>query len=297
MASPTTPTHGKFGAMYRLRPNGFKGSGLADATWGLSYSGGASAYYEVEIQTAAAPDKFQWKKNGGAYTQNVSITGAAQTLDSTQTITFVATTGHTVGDRWAIGNLAAEATTESTVFAQITDAMKRVLNPGAPPVWTDSGGKNRLITDFTRGLATFDGNTTIVTVAGNNGYIPELALEKAGYLIDWSLNITLDMGEASRMGQQWKEAVPGMAGGEGNANTYFLGEKSFLAELGGAAAGTQKYVLLELFNYDPDQDQTGDHLLAWAIISGISPAAAVGEVVKEPITFRLVGIPSFVENV
>ena len=297
MASPTTPTHGKFGAMYRLRPNNFKGAGLNDATWGLGYTGASTAYYEVEIQTPGTPDTFRWRKNGGGYTSNVSITGGAQTLDSTQTITFAATTGHTAGDRWAIGNLAAEATTEATVYAQVTDATHRVINPNAPPTWTDSGGKNLLIVDYTRGLATFDGNVTIVTVAGNNGYIPELALEKEGYLIDWTLNITLDMGDASRMGQAWKEAVPGMAGGEGSANSYLLGEKAFLSEVTRAAAGTQKYVLLELFNYDPDQDQTGDHLLVWAVITGNSAAAAVGEVSKDPITFRLVGVPSFVENV
>ena len=296
MASPTSPTHGKLGAMYRLRPNNFKGSGLNDATWGTGFSGASTAYYEVEIQTAGAPDKFQWRKNGGAYTQNVNISGAAQTLDSTQTITFAATTGHTVGDRWVIGNLKTEACDESTVTGQITDSTHRILNPEAPPVWTDSGGKNLLIVDYTRGLATFDGNVTIVTVTGNNGFIPELALEKAGYLIDWSLNITLDMGDASRMGQSWKEAVPGQAGGEGNANAYFLGEKSFLSELGRAAAGTQKYILLELFNYDPDQDQTGDRMIVWAVVSGISPSAAVGEVVREPVTFKVIGIPSFVSN-
>jgi len=37
--------------------------------------------------------------------------------------------------------------------------------------------------------------------------------------------------------------------------------------------------------------------LVWAVITGISPSATVGEVSKDPITFRLVGIPSFVENV
>ena len=36
-------THGKLGAIYRLRPNGFKGDGLNDVTWGTGFSGAASA--------------------------------------------------------------------------------------------------------------------------------------------------------------------------------------------------------------------------------------------------------------
>ena len=42
MASPITPTHGKLIALYRLRPNGFKGSGLNDMTWGTAAANAAT---------------------------------------------------------------------------------------------------------------------------------------------------------------------------------------------------------------------------------------------------------------
>jgi len=297
MASPTTPMHGKLGALYRLRPNGFKGGGLNDATWGTAFSGASSAYYEVEIDGEGTPDTFKWRKNGGAYTTGVSITGAAQTLDDGQTITFGATTGHTLGDRWVIGNLKDEACAEVADEAQITDATKRLLNPNATPTFTDDGGENVLIVDHTRGKALFSDNVGVVTVDGNNGFIPEIALEKVGYLMNWRLEVALDMGDASRMGQHWKEAVPGQAGGRGSAEAYFIGGDSFYAAFQAGAENTQKYFLLELFNYDPDQDQTGDHLIAWAAFNSVSPDGPLNEVVKESVGFEVHGIPSFVANV
>ncbi len=71
-------THGKRANVFSLRLNGFKGTGLNDATWGAAFSGAASAYYEVEIDAVGAPDTFRWRKNGGGWTTGVSITGAAQ---------------------------------------------------------------------------------------------------------------------------------------------------------------------------------------------------------------------------
>lgn len=290
------PTHGKFAALYRFRKNGFKGSGLNDVTWGSGYNGAATGYFEVVIDAAAATDTFKWRKNGGAWTSGVAMTGAAQTLSDTQTITFAATTGHTLNDQWTIGNFAAEPCTEVGSDAQVTDATKRLLNPNATRTWTDSGGKTVAIEDCTRGKATFTGAVGAVTVAGNNGFVVESGLELAGYLMGWNFSVNLDMADASRCGQHHKEALPGMAGASGGAELYFIGEKSFLTELKDCADGDLKYVLLELFTYDPDSDQTGDHLLVWASITGISPSAAIGEVVKEPVQFQCHGIPSFVAN-
>ncbi len=70
MASPTSPTHGKLAAVFALRPNGFKGSGLNDVTWGLGFNGASSSYYEVVIDSelggTAGVDTFKWRKNGGS---------------------------------------------------------------------------------------------------------------------------------------------------------------------------------------------------------------------------------------
>ena len=88
MASPTTPMHGKFGALYVLRPNGFNGVGLNDLTWGTGSSAADLTKYEVEIDLADATDTFKWRVNGGAYTEDVAITGAAQELENGVTVTF-----------------------------------------------------------------------------------------------------------------------------------------------------------------------------------------------------------------
>jgi hypothetical protein len=296
MASSTTPTHGKLGALYVLRPNGFSGIGLNDLTWGTGFTGAATAYYEVVIDTAAVPDKFKWRKNGGAWTALVTITGAEQTLDEGQKLTFAATTGHTLNDQWVIGNLKAEATSESGASAQITAAGNRMLNPNAPPVFTDAGGKTVLGINFASGTATFNGNVGNVTVAGNKGYIPASALRKVGYLIDWSLNVTLDMADCSRMGQNWKESLPGQAGASGSANGYFIGGEALLHCLQQSIAAGDKYFLLQLFNYDPDQDQTGDHINAWVTFTSFQIGADIGSVVKEAVNFQVYGDISFVAN-
>lgn len=296
MASPTTPTHGKQGAIYRQRPNNFQGTGLNDATWGTGFNGVDSAYYEVEIDAAGTPDTFRWRKNGGAWNTGVSITGAAQTLDDGQTITFAATTGHTVGDQWTIGNLKDEACTESGDEAQITDTALRLLNPNNPPTFTDSGGETVIWIDYTLGKAKFSGNVATVTVTGNNAFVLESGLEKVGYLFNWSFSVNLDMADASRMGEDWKEALPGQAGFNGSIGGYFIGNASFFEIFEDGADGTQEFHLLELFNYDPDQDQTGDHFIAWATINGLNVNAPLNEVVKESVTFQGNGIPGFIEN-
>ena len=115
----------------------------------------AGLTYQVESST-----------NGGAWTAGVAITGAEQTLADGQKLTFAAVDGHTVGDQWVIGNLKSEPTTESGDQAQITDATARLLNPNAPPTWTDDGGETVVQVNFTNGTGIFTGNVGTVTVTG-----------------------------------------------------------------------------------------------------------------------------------
>lgn len=78
-------------------------TGLNDLTSGGTYSGTASDTYTVQITATGTPDTFKWTRNTAAgYTTGVSITGAAQTLDNGVTVTFAATTGHTLNDTWTI---------------------------------------------------------------------------------------------------------------------------------------------------------------------------------------------------
>jgi hypothetical protein len=296
MADISVPSHGKHGNIFRLRPNGFKGEGLNDALWGTGYNGAASGDFEVVIDHAGATDSFKWRKNGGAWTEDVDITGAEQTLSDNQKITFAATTGHTAGDQWSIGNLKDEATTESGTTAQITAAAKRLLNPNATLVWTDSGGAVCQWVDWSSGIGHFDKNVTAVTVTGNNGYVVDSGLQKLGYLLSWNMTANVDMADKTVMGDKWKSALPGMAGGSGGSEGFFIGNKSLLDELLAAIAATQKVCLVQLFTYDPDQDQTGSHFNVWVNFTGLSVNASMGEIVKESANFQFYGKPGYVAN-
>lgn len=80
----------------------FTGAGLNDMKTGGTATSGitATSTYEVEIDATGTPDTYKWRLNGGSYTTGVSITGANQTLSNGVVITFAATTGHTVGNKW-----------------------------------------------------------------------------------------------------------------------------------------------------------------------------------------------------
>jgi len=112
---------------YTIGAVSFTGTGLNDATSGGTYvkvGTENSATYEVEIDATGTPDTFKWRKGTGAWTTGVAITGAAQTLSDGVTITFAATTGHTLADKWTITVTSiteggANATTAPTVFRQV----------------------------------------------------------------------------------------------------------------------------------------------------------------------------------
>lgn len=296
MASPQTPTHGKQGALYRLRPGGFRGAGLNDITWGGTITLAASAVFEVAIDAEGSPDTFKWRKDGGAWTTGVSITGSAQTLSDGVEVTFAATTGHTLADAWIWGKLVDEACDESLNMAQVTDADKRILNPNRAVIFADSGGKTVVAIDYAAGRATFDGNVGTVTVTGE--YVPLGALEKVGYVFGWSLDLGLDVADASFMGSDWKSSVIGQGAPKGKIDAYFIGAKSMLDTLTSQAAGGEDRVyFLQLFNYDPDQDQTGDHFQLWASFDSIAWDGTLGTVVKESVSFTgFGGAPYFVSN-
>ena len=43
-----------------------------------------------------------------------------------------------------------------------------------------------------------------------------------GYSTGWSINVTLDMGDASRQGQDWKEFLPGQASWSGSMDFHMI---------------------------------------------------------------------------
>jgi|GEM_PF-1264070 len=299
MAFSTTPIHGKNGNIFWLRPNGFKGSGLNDLTWGSYSAATASAHFEIAIFSTGAPDTFKIRENGGTWDDNTgvgyAITGSEQTytgINGTVAFTFAATTGHTVGDQWSVGHLYSEPTTIVDNEAQITSTLRRLLNPNDRPTWTDSGGATLETVDYTTGKATFASNPTSVTVTGDNGYILESGLQELGFIQDWTLNPTIDIVDGSYMGTDWKEFYVGMAGATGSINKMFIANHNLFEALNNAASGTQSFVLLQLFVYDPDRDQTGTHINLWAIINSWGIDAPKADLVKSNINFTSEGIVS-----
>lgn len=85
---------------------------LDDAMVSGAYVGTGRALYEIDVQTAATPDTFRWRrithdsvgnKTYGAWTSGVAMTGAAQALGTDGiSVTFLATTGHAATDEWTI---------------------------------------------------------------------------------------------------------------------------------------------------------------------------------------------------
>jgi len=102
----------------------FTGSGLNDMTNGGTFTGSEDTTYEIEIDATGTPDTFKWTKDGGTtYTTGVSITGSAQTLDDGSTITFAATTGHTLADKWSFtASFADVGVTGKPSVSLLTDA-------------------------------------------------------------------------------------------------------------------------------------------------------------------------------
>ena len=81
----------------------FVGTGLNDAKLGGTYTGAFDQTLRIKITTVGAPDRFDWSIDGGATWAGTSIgiTSGEISLSGTGvTVTFGATTGHTLGDYW-----------------------------------------------------------------------------------------------------------------------------------------------------------------------------------------------------
>ncbi len=104
LANADIRLYGQFGTAATIGAATFTGSGLDDMTSGGHYTGLESdpISYRVQIDGTGTPDTFKWSNDGGAtwVVTGVNIMEAAQHLEDDVKVTFGATTGHTVGDRW-----------------------------------------------------------------------------------------------------------------------------------------------------------------------------------------------------
>lgn len=88
----------------------FTGTGLDDLSVGGAYDTDIVydyMYFVVRIDATGTPDTFEWwtwdeTNEWVKQASGVAITGSSQDLSNDVTVTFGATTGHTVGDYWEI---------------------------------------------------------------------------------------------------------------------------------------------------------------------------------------------------
>jgi hypothetical protein len=84
----------------------FTGSGLDDALIGGNFEGSVATHYYVRIDGVGTGtggvDTFEWSTDNFSTTEatGVDITGSPQALSDGVTVDFVATTGHTLNDKW-----------------------------------------------------------------------------------------------------------------------------------------------------------------------------------------------------
>jgi predicted secreted protein len=107
---------------------------------------------------------------------------------------------------------------------------------------------------------------------------------KMDFSLGWSLSVQLDMADASRAGQDWKEALPGQAGWSGSFEAHFVAgnteQKAFFDNIVAATPGTKLTDVKFLLDADTNAF-TGN-----IYITGLSVPAQIGGVVKATINFQ-----------
>lgn len=100
----------------------FTGTGLDDMTAAGPFTGSGKKSYVVEVDGTGAPDTFKWSRNGGetwAATTVPMVAGTPVALEDGVAVTFAASTGHTIGDKWAFTATSAVVFTPGTIAATV----------------------------------------------------------------------------------------------------------------------------------------------------------------------------------
>jgi len=98
------------------------------------------------------------------------------------------------------------------------------------------------------------------------------------YSVDWSVNVSVDLSDANRQGQAWKENLAGQSGWSGSMTFYFVAgntqQKSLLDNIVAASPGTKltdiKFML----------EDSGDYFAGDIFLNGFATSAAVGDTVN-----------------
>ena len=159
----------------------FTGSGLDDLTYGGAYNSTAGRTYRVKIDAAAATDTYTWSEDGGSTWEatGVAMTGSAQELNKGITVTFAATTGHTLNEYWEITTIITTTAMHKLGEIVVDHEGTSADDKGEMVVKTNNGsGVNTIQTYHSNGDATFsakcynsDGAHGFVTIRDTSGTI------------------------------------------------------------------------------------------------------------------------------
>lgn len=135
------------------------------------------------------------------------------------------------------------------------------------------------------------GNTTPI-----HGKVTRTAYGTAGsgtaieYTDGYSIDVSLDMADISRLGQNWKEGLPGQAGWSGSFSGQLVAgntqQKAILDNIITAAPGTKLTGTTALSFLLED---TGDYMSGDAYITGVSISPGIGDAVKFTVNFQGTG--------
>jgi hypothetical protein len=159
----------------------FAGSGKNDMQ--TYYSAGPAAVgtenvYNVVVDGNGTPDTFKWRSNineagFGAFTTGVPISTLQTFLDSTSSIRFLSTTGHTVGDSWTFfsdnwGDFCSNVKSAQREFVFIKPDYFVVLDRGL--FASDTRTKFQISFPVSHN-PTYSGGTISNTLSGQNIFI------------------------------------------------------------------------------------------------------------------------------
>lgn len=125
------------------------GSGQDDIAFAGIYTGTTASTFEVEVVANGTPDTWRFRKDGGAWGGAIGMSTGPTGLSDGVTVSWTATTGHTVNDIWTL-TVTPQLTLSGSYAGSSSGACSIVA-----PVSTNLGGDICLIPDASDDFAYF----------------------------------------------------------------------------------------------------------------------------------------------
>jgi hypothetical protein len=147
---------------------------LDDISSAGAYTGTGDHTWTVQVTAAGAPDVIQWRKDSGAWTTGVLLTGANQVMSDGVAFRAASTTGHRAGTSWTIvGRTYPIAISFNKPAAEIRTASGRGL-----PFTYPSSTSTVVISGYTGAWSAANGTWT-ATIA--EAFVFSIPLNSSGF--------------------------------------------------------------------------------------------------------------------